>query len=369
MASPEINNEYSSNPSLPFDMVSDILLLLPVKTLSRLKLVSKSWLSLISSPSFRSSHRRSERNPLLLVATSESDGGGHHFHVLDYYKKRGGGGKALLDRETTTGYYSPRVSSWFHRRLVFSCGLDLVCMYDPDDFYIRNPATREQITLPRKSSGFPGHGGHAVAFAYLPSTGEYKVLRVFGVSPFLSLQHPIRRSEVFTLGSGRWREKEGPSFWVHDDNSAVVDEAVHFLPGIFTWRLAVGDLHHDDDEAIARFDLKKEKWSKLPLPGIRHFSRDSRDEAWDFRLTRLGGSLCMECSGRSRVDLWLLEEGRNSCASWVKAYSIDRCCYPHQLEERCWRGPTASCRSTTQRKNELKRRSLVGRATSGSAST
>ncbi|ONK55154.1 uncharacterized protein A4U43_UnF7060 [Asparagus officinalis] len=255
------------------------------------------------------------------------------------------------------------------RRLVFSCGLDLVCMYDPDDFYIRNPATREQITLPRKSSGFPGHGGHAVAFAYLPSTGEYKVLRVFGVSPFLSLQHPIRRSEVFTLGSGRWREKEGPSFWVHDDNSAVVDEAVHFLPGIFTWRLAVGDLHHDDDEAIARFDLKKEKWSKLPLPGIRHFSRDSRDEAWDFRLTRLGGSLCMECSGRSRVDLWLLEEGRNSCASWVKAYSIDRCCYPHQLEERCWRGPTASCRSTTQRKNELKRRSLVGRATSGSAST
>ncbi|XP_020254355.1 F-box/LRR-repeat protein At2g43260-like [Asparagus officinalis] len=270
-AASETSNElYSSNPpSLPLDVVSDILLLLPVKTLSRLKLVSKSWLSLISSPSFRSSHRRrSERNPLLLVATSES---------------RGGGGKALPDR-TTALLDCENVN----RRLVSSCGsLDLVCMYDPDDIYIRNPATREQIALPRKSSGFPEHGGHAVAFAYLPSTGEYKVLRVFGASPFFSLQHPIRRSEVFTLGSGRWRDiKEGPPFWVHDENSAVVDEAVHFLPVIFKWgmavddlrdddvvdeavhflpdifteRLAVDDLHDDDNETIARFDLKREEW-------------------------------------------------------------------------------------------------------------
>ncbi|XP_020245398.1 F-box protein At3g07870-like [Asparagus officinalis] len=329
-ASSEINNDrYSSiNPSLPLDIVSDILLLLPVKTLSRLKLVSKSWLSLISSPSFRSSHRRRRsKHPLLLVATCKTDGRGHlrtHLHVLDYYKKQGGGrgGKALLDRETTTGYYSPREESWFPR-LVFSFCLDLVCMYDPDDIYIRNPATREQIILPRrKYSGLGSRveGGRAAAFAYLPSTGEYKVLRVFLISFRSSHQH--FRSEVFTLGSGRWREKEGPPFWVHDDNSAVVDEAVHFLPCIFRWRLGVGD--NLRDEAIARFDLKKEEWSTLPLPGIRHFSRDSRDRAWFFRLTRLGGSLCMECLGRSGVDLWLLEEGRDSsCASWVKAYSID----------------------------------------------
>ncbi|ONK55152.1 uncharacterized protein A4U43_UnF7040 [Asparagus officinalis] len=99
-------------------------------------------------------------------------------------------------------------------------------------------------------------------------------------------------------------------------------------------RLVVGDLYNDDsNEAIARFDLKKEECSKLPLPSIRHFSGDNRDEAWNFRLRRLGGSLCMECSERSRVDLWLLEEGHDSsCASWVKAYSIDyRCCYPHQF--------------------------------------
>ncbi|ONK78604.1 uncharacterized protein A4U43_C02F20550 [Asparagus officinalis] len=205
-------------------------------------------------------------------------------------------------------------------------------MYDPHDIYIRNPATGEQIALPTRSLG----SYSTVAFAYLPSVGEYKVLRV--ILFFSSLQHPIRRSEVFTLGSGRWRDiKEGPPFWVHDENSAVVDEAVHFLPGIFTWRLAVGDLHdlHDvDNEAIARFDLEKEEWSELPLPSIRHFLRDSRDEDWNFRLTRLGGSLCMECWGRSRVDLWLLEEGRDSCASWVKAYSIDRCCYPHQFRVR-----------------------------------
>ncbi|XP_020245401.1 putative F-box protein At1g47765 [Asparagus officinalis] len=184
MASSETNNElYSSNPSslLPLDVVSDILLLLPVKTISRLKLVSKSWLSLISSPSFRSSHRRrSERNPLLLVATFEGDDGEHrrdHFHVLDYYKKRGGGGKTLLDR-VTTDYYLP-IASWFPRRLVFSCGsLDLVCLYDPDDIYIRNPTTREQIALPRKSSVSCSTviDNHVVAFAYLPSTGEYKVL-------------------------------------------------------------------------------------------------------------------------------------------------------------------------------------------------
>ncbi|ONK78760.1 uncharacterized protein A4U43_C02F22130 [Asparagus officinalis] len=116
-----------------------------------------------------------------------------------------------------------------------------------------------------------------------------------------------------------------PPFLVHDESLAIVDEAVHFLPDIFTWRLAVDDLHDDDNETIARFDLKRDEWSELPLPG------DSRDGACFFRLTQLGGSLCMQCSGPSRVDLWLLEEGLNSCVSWVKAYSIDRCCYPHQF--------------------------------------
>ncbi|ONK78591.1 uncharacterized protein A4U43_C02F20420 [Asparagus officinalis] len=197
------------------------------------------------------------------------------------------------------------------RLLLLSPASTVVCMYGSDDIYIRNPATREEIALPRKSSGFRStvHGGHAVAFAYLPSVGEYKVLRVF-LSFCSSHQH--FRSEVFTLGSGRWRQKEGPPFWVHDENSAVVvGEAVHFLPSIFTMGLpvsAVADLQDDDNEAIARFDLKEEEWSNLPLPGIRHFSQDSHDDVLGFRLTRLGGSLCMECSGPSRVDLWLLEE-------------------------------------------------------------
>ncbi|ONK78575.1 uncharacterized protein A4U43_C02F20260 [Asparagus officinalis] len=163
---------------------------------------------------------------------------------------------------------------------------------------------------------------------------------------------------MFMLSNGSFI-KEGAPFWVvYDENSPSFDEAVHFLPAI--WRQPVGNLYHDDDDdAIAAFDLKKEEWSKLPLPDIRHFSRD------------LDGVLRLspEAAGRIAVHgvLGLVESrsvaaggGRDSsCASWVKVYSIDRCCYPHhrsasstrrRTEGRCWRGPTASCRSTTQRR-------------------
>ncbi|XP_020254282.1 F-box/kelch-repeat protein At3g23880-like [Asparagus officinalis] len=351
MASSETNNEHYSS-FLPLDVISDILLLLPVKTLSRLKLVSKSWLSLISSPSFRSSHRRrSERNPLLLVATYEREGGHgtyrrNHFHALDYYKERGGGGgggKALPDRETTC-YYCNGVG--------FSCGLDLVCMSSCDeDIYIRNPATREQIALLKKYSGFRStlHDGHAVAFAYLPSTGEYKVLRLLLL--FSRFRRRPIRIEVFTLGSGRWRKKESPpllgSRRAHRPSSSAKPSIT--CAGIFTcsWMLVICT-DDDDDDPIARVRSQEGGMVEAAAAGV--ISRDSVDGTWALRLNADGADRLVHwgAGGDRGRHLWLLSEGRDSsCASWVKrVQASDHFCYPHDWfhvvdvekdGERCWR--------------------------------
>nr|ACJ85886.1 unknown [Medicago truncatula] len=47
-----------SNPTLPFDLVEDILYRLPVKSLAQFKSVSKSWKSLISDSNFTKKNLR-----------------------------------------------------------------------------------------------------------------------------------------------------------------------------------------------------------------------------------------------------------------------------------------------------------------------
>src|SRR4051812_12852756 len=61
------------------DILFQIFLLLPVRTLCRFSCVSKSWHALISDPDFRRAYQqRPKRNPRLLVSTNH-----HKNHIAD----------------------------------------------------------------------------------------------------------------------------------------------------------------------------------------------------------------------------------------------------------------------------------------------
>lgn len=299
----------SLSSELPSDVIFNILLLLPVKTVCRPRCVSKTWSSLISSPSFLNSHRQLfEQNALLFVAFWRGPEKG--YRILNKQGK-------ILDHQALETTRPSQVA--------FSC-LDLVCFYDNKRVYIRNPSTREQITLPESpfdrfvricSSAWnePICCSSRLAFAYIASKSEYKVFKIYQkLGGWLAGETVC---EVFTLGTECWRAVKGPPLkFDYKFHMPVFDEAVFLVPEVEQVAFGTG---------VARFDLKREEWSIVRLPGHKYFASTTRN--CGCRLRQLGGrrQLCMVCyGGEGNIDLWFLKDYNNVCTynEWVKEYSI-----------------------------------------------
>ena len=194
-------------------------------------------------------------------------------------------------------------------RLTIPTCMDLVCMYDRYDIYTVNPATRQQITLPKSSSAYTNCFHQNVAFGYVASTSEYKVFRVIWFTKF------YYACEVFTLGaSNSWSPVE-----THDaldllDDITMVDGFVYVMSQPLT-----ESYYH-----IFQFDLEKEEWSKLQLPEANELLPD--EEVPLFSVKQVVGVLCLTCLFfDKRFEIWLLKDycKDGEHYSWVKEYSID----------------------------------------------
>ncbi|XP_026416369.1 F-box protein At3g07870-like [Papaver somniferum] len=159
-----------------------------------------------------------------------------------------------------------------------------------DPVCICNPATSEYISLPtiRNKTGFLVNG-----FGYLPSTKEYKVVRILYPD---RLHHPDYATagwvQVYTLGSSSgWRNIAAitDSLW---DNGTLVN-------GVLYWR-------DDKDENIIAFDLADEVFRVLPpLPCIRPKNRY-------YTLRNLGGYLSWtDQVWDERIDMWLFKKNKH----------------------------------------------------------
>ncbi|RAL51931.1 hypothetical protein DM860_010649 [Cuscuta australis] len=60
----------AGTPSLPEDIITDILSRIPVKSLTRFQCVSRQWRTLIKTPSFAAEHLR-RQSPCLLFSREE----------------------------------------------------------------------------------------------------------------------------------------------------------------------------------------------------------------------------------------------------------------------------------------------------------
>ncbi|XP_026436206.1 F-box protein At3g07870-like [Papaver somniferum] len=164
-----------------------------------------------------------------------------------------------------------------------SCnGLICIDSWHNDRFgptYIFNPVTREYITLPKFEGNYWWTG-----FGYIPSTNEYKVVRVYDTIN-------VRTIHVYTIGSSNgWR------------NVGTVDRNMPFYRK-YAGAFAHG-AHHwaDDKETILAFDLTDEK-------GFRRFL-----SATYYRDALYG-------------EIWLLKRNKDNYddLSWSKEFSLDIC--------------------------------------------
>lgn len=137
-------------PNLPVELISEILFKLPVKFLLQLRSVSKSWLSLISSPEFMKAH--------LLLSASNKDYT-HHGVILKVATESGHSVKDcclrdLLYHPVTEAFDLDYPSKNPYNNLWFVGSFNgLICLairlyYGRYDLFIWNPSIRKYKKLP-----------------------------------------------------------------------------------------------------------------------------------------------------------------------------------------------------------------------------
>ncbi|KAL6599919.1 hypothetical protein ACP70R_045570 [Stipagrostis hirtigluma subsp. patula] len=271
---------------LPLDVLSDVLLRLPADELCRLRLVCRSWRSLTSDPLFAKAH--SSRHPHVVALHCDSG----DVHVVDL-----------------SGNVLKRIHLE-HPGDDLTTQLDLlyvVSFRSGQDHALNVVTGMVEHTTQRSSST------HTTVLGHVPSTGEYKVLRIqWG-----------QRSEVITLGSGNnggWRQRpRAPTIIaVSSRYMAQVGGVAYFM---FDQPLVPADIEPDD---IASFDLVTEEWRPTLIQGpLRQLTKYPIGVIY-LCLAKLNDCLVTVHYNYQDVsgDLWFLEDIDKSL--WIKRYSV-RC--------------------------------------------
>ncbi|KAL0443031.1 UNVERIFIED_CONTAM: F-box protein CPR1 [Sesamum latifolium] len=245
-------------PTLPFEIIEDILRRLPVKTLKRFRAVAKSWCFLIDSENFIKLHLRQS-----LVSNS-------------------------------------------HRSLILG-GLGLYTI-DLDSL----DKTTDYKVLPECSVEYPieldSYSKTTYAFGYDSTNDDYKVVRVVEFRNETTHAWTHSEATIYSLKSNCWRRIEDFPY------------PLPFLRGY--WRVHVnGALHtpveelHVHEARIMAFSVEREKHDEVMMPpGIR-------TRGVDLSLDVIGGCLSLVCAQRSRVVIWVMKE-YGVKESWTKLLSV-----------------------------------------------
>ncbi|GLT99270.1 hypothetical protein SLE2022_167170 [Rubroshorea leprosula] len=300
--------------TFPRDTTAEILLLLPVKSLVRFKLVSSSWWSLISDPFFRRTHfNRAIQNPELcsqkaLLSTSS------RFMFFDPEESFEVDGNSVVD------LLFPAETRHPHLRIVGSCN-GLVCLVSSRsrDFFLWNPSTRDCNELPDACS--PQGNRYAYGFGYDSFSDDYKVVLVTDYTYVKRLYlEPLpqfqKKVAIFSLKKNSWKIIREINEAVHNlcRNSFEPFPGSTFLNGGIHWRTrSIRDRNYN--EVITAFDLAEEIFYLVPTPPHSHYLR-----YFNSGLGVLGGCLCLiyACfSDPYPFELWVMKEYGVE-ASWTK---------------------------------------------------
>uniref|UniRef100_A0A0A8XVK1 F-box domain-containing protein n=1 Tax=Arundo donax TaxID=35708 RepID=A0A0A8XVK1_ARUDO len=237
-------DEPSMGPALPDEIVTEVLLWLPVKSLLRFRAVCRSWAATLSSDEFcalhmarfKDAHAASARPKLLLVAPTAA-----YDSTALYCSPSGSGPGAnlLFTLDDVRGDFVDSIAAQCR-------GLTLLYDAVAPAYYVVNAATRAVTRLPpcqdvMYSSAGLGFDAHAK---------EYKVMRLFKKP-----NDPDVSCEVYTLGGihgYHWRPAAGrvPSSLSAAAEFAILTAATNNLPPL----VANGSLHWLIDHRLTSTD-------------------------------------------------------------------------------------------------------------------
>ncbi|XP_059648000.1 F-box protein CPR1-like [Cornus florida] len=192
---------------LPEDILIQILVKLPAKSLLRFRSICKSWCSLISHPSFIDAHLKHQ--------TSSSNNNNSYLllrYKPDIHNKKS---KALYsihhDDESFRQYFQPELPEQFKSSDIYGTCNGIVCLSESplipsSDIYLWNPALRRMKTLPTPHK-VDLLGTAFVAFGLDCCGNDYIVMKIVSFPP--DINNPFNTSfrlDVYSLSTNSWRK-------------------------------------------------------------------------------------------------------------------------------------------------------------------
>ncbi|KAK3022332.1 hypothetical protein RJ639_047037 [Escallonia herrerae] len=271
-------NEAPTPVYLPLDVLSNVLSRLPVKTLCKLKCVSREWLKLISSDQhFLDSHSKvSPQNPVLLFT--------FHCFVNRRNKEYAIQLSSVDMKERFYSYFRKSGDSFYTYSSISCAGLS------KNEYKVASLLSR------------PSHGDGEIwcqIFDLRDSEGSSGSWRNIGNCPL----------QVFEISSPAC--SNGVIYWLFQDKN-----------------------HLENRQQMIALDLETEEFHMVRYP--EHYSSKNVGLGC-LSLVELKGCLCLVDNSSEYLitDVWMLKDPRNQI--WVKEYSIGFsaledylvvCCYP-----------------------------------------
>ncbi|GAU20092.1 hypothetical protein TSUD_381840 [Trifolium subterraneum] len=290
VSSDPITEETTVIPSLPFEIVEEILSKLPVKFLMQLKSVCKSWKSLISNPKFAKKHLRvsTTRHHVLITYTTNIS---RELVVVDYpfssvsTELTAAAGRQL-DFPLSNG-------NRFKSYIVGSCH-GIICFEIDHNFALLwNPSIRKFMKLPslenKKQERCYTSYGFGYVYDHFNDNYSYKVVAVD----------------------------------YYDDEGIPLDRPGRFVSGTVNW--LVSNVWHASPSVIISLDLDTESYQEIMLP----------DHGLKYVVTTLvvfKDCLSIFVVSETFSDLWLMDEFGNT-ESWAKLFLIS---YSFMGDSRCF---------------------------------
>ncbi|KAK4373286.1 hypothetical protein RND71_008670 [Anisodus tanguticus] len=259
---------------LPVDVIVEILLRIPVKSLLRFRAVSKPWYGFLSSYDFiqmHVRHRQLHNEQLLRV----SDRGPRDTHTISLFclEKTT---PVKADEEIDDGVQVYKIGD-FDDADLYSVSVDLPFPSSPDDevrivgscngllcihfnrsssIILWNPATRKYrfLECPDCVSFYSDPFFPYIMLGFVPETDDYKVVKVLSSSR----KDSNAKVWVYTLNSDSWEEMGAVLHGLLPKGGSAV-----FLNGCLYWMSYINDNRLD---IITSFDLNNQVFGKITLP-------------------------------------------------------------------------------------------------------
>ncbi|XP_074273792.1 F-box protein CPR1-like [Silene latifolia] len=321
-----------ATPTLPPDIITDILSRLPSKTLIRFKSVSKQWYSLINSPNFINLHLTqtliSQNSPNLIishfslssVAISIENNPNFHLIELDHPLQH------LCDTHNFSSYdrkFAPITLGSIN-------GVVCISMYDKSSVVLYNPSTKTHRFIPPFTPSTNTNPNFEInpegttfnfvvfGFGFDSVSGDYKLLRMIETCNDSGLLHG--ETSVYNLRNDSWKcvnDQTRGEFVLQNSMGAFVNEVLHFIA-----------IDSKLNAKVKCFNLRNETFSYLDFPKFDDkFSRNC------YVVRELGGCLTVMVNyhkvflgmagdrSLGKVDLWVMKEYGNK-ESWFRLFSI-----------------------------------------------